>query len=133
MHGLAITLSMSALQKAVRSVCCDDHGLARTSSRQNAILRAHENAQRAFFEAVDAEAVRGVVLAAGACGWQWGVVVPLLADESWTRRMRRRFAEASGASVGHVVSAPGKTTDMDPRIPAARISFEPDGREPFAL
>ena len=57
-----------------------------------------------------------MVFAAGAGGWERGLVVSLLADEPRTRWMRKRFAATARAGVGDVVSPDRKASDLDPRI-----------------
>ena len=61
------------------------------------------------------------------------MVVPVFADESWTRRVSRRSARDAGASVGHMVSARWKAAKFYSWISVGRPGSKWQGGESISV
>src|ERR1700746_1173804 len=55
-------------------------------------LSIREDAPRSFLYTIHATPLRSLVPAPGTRRWQWGMVVSILADESWSRRVPGKSA-----------------------------------------
>src|SRR5438132_42554 len=71
-----------------------------------------EDPQRSFLYTIHATALRSLVSAPGTRRWQWGMVVSVLADESWSRRVPGKSAGDAGSGVGELVSSRREATEF---------------------
>lgn len=87
-------------------------------------VKFREDLERSILFSIHTQALRSLVPSPGIGRWQWRVVVPLFADESWSRRLPGRAPGDAASGLGHMVSEGGKATKLHSRFSDNRFKYQ---------